>query len=183
MNDGDHGDAIWVESTRGADDEPVYLLTWGSLQWYAEVEVARKTALDLVTCAAYAEMMMLMTTALDLPGNIASQLMTDLLRGSGIHRFGSNDTVDLLPVGSTKTGKPWVQLKRGNKEGHLSPAEARGMALQWLEVAEATESDQLITEVLQSAGIDNATQETVFRYLRELRNFTPGTGTEPENMV
>lgn len=41
--------------------------------------------------------------------------------------------------------------------------------LRWLEIAEATESDQLVSEALRAAGIDDGTQEKLFGYLRELR--------------
>ena len=53
------------------------------------------------------------------------------------------------------------------------PAEARSMALQWLEAAEATESDQLVSEALRGTGFDGGQQERVFGYLRELRKEKP----------
>ena len=61
-------------------------------------------------------------------------------------------------------------LMRGSKVGELSPQEARAMALRWLAVAEATESDQLVSEALRATGSDEAAAEKVFGYLRELRS-------------
>jgi hypothetical protein len=49
------------------------------------------------------------------------------------------------------------------------------MALAWLEVAEATESDQLVAEALRAAGaVDEAAMGKVFGYLRELRGKAHG---------
>ena len=161
MNDGD--EALWVESTRGPDDEPACLLTWGPFQWFAPVDEVRKTALDMVSCAAYAEMMMVLVSKLSLPGSTASAFITDLLTSRGVRKFGTGGTVDLIPAGSTKTGNAVVLIGRGSKRGLVDAAEARSMALQWLGAAEATESDQLVSEALRGTGFDDEHQERVFR--------------------
>ena len=161
-------DTLWVESTRGPDDEPACLFTWGAFQWYAPVDEVRKSALDMVSCAAYSEMMMLLVAKLRLDGKTASAVITDLLASSGVRQLGSDDTVDLLPGGSTRTGEAVVLLGHGSKRGMVAPAEARTMALQWLRAAEATESDQLVSEALRGTGLDD-NAERVFGYLRELR--------------
>jgi hypothetical protein len=172
--DDDEDDALQVESTRGPDDEPACLLTWGPHQWYAPVEEVRRAALDMVSCAAYAEMMMTLVAKLKLDGRIASALVTDILTGRGRERsFGTPGTVDLIPAGSTKTGDAVVLIGRGSRRGCVLAAEARPMALQWLEAAEATESDQLVSEALRGTGMDDDGQERVFGYLRELRKEKP----------
>ena len=76
----------------------------------------------------------------------------------------------LTPAGSTKRREALVLVKRGSQDGALSPDEARAMALRWLAVAEATESDQLVSEALRATGSDEAGTEKVFGYLRELRS-------------
>jgi hypothetical protein len=162
-------DSIWIESTRGPDDEPCCLITFGPLQAYASVEDVRTTALDLVTCAAYAELMMTMVVKLSLSADVVSRFTTDLLSGAGRRFFGAKTTLPLTPAGSTKRREALVLLKRGSQAGELSPDEARAMALRWLAVAEATESDQLVSEALRATGMDGAGQEKVFGYLRELR--------------
>ena len=161
-------DGIWIQSTRGPDDEPVCEVTWGPIQCYADVADVRETAIDLVTCAAYAEMMMTLVTRVGLSAAVVSQFTTELLDGRDKRYFGTKATMTMLPAGSTKRGAALVLLKRGSMEGELSPDEARTMALAWLSVAEATESDQLVSEALAatSAGVD---QERLFGYLRELR--------------
>jgi hypothetical protein len=167
-------DDLWIESTADADGEPVCLITWGPVQWYAPVADVRETALDLVTCAAYAEMAMHLKLALNLDAGTASALMSDLLSQQRSEEFGTASTITLMPAGSTKRRLAVVLLRRvrggSGWDGEVDAAEARAMALRWLEVAEATESDQLVSEALRATGAcDPAAQEKVFGYLRELR--------------
>ncbi|HEY2090144.1 MAG TPA: hypothetical protein VGH54_29500 [Mycobacterium sp.] len=166
---GDEDEALRVESTRDPDGEPACLFTWGAFQWYAPVAEVRKAALDMVACAAYAEMMMTLVAKLKLDGGIASALITDLLKGRGVKEFGTPGTLDLLPAGSTRSGDAVVLLRRGSKREPVAAVTARSMALQWLEAAEATESDQLVSEAMRGTGISRAQQERLFGYLRELR--------------
>lgn len=167
------GDSIWIESTRGPDDEPACLVTWGPLQWYAPVEDVRRTAVDLVTCAAYAELMMTMVVRVGVPPEMASAFATDLLSDSGREGFGADTTMSLLPAGSSKRKQPMVLLSRGKERAVLYPHEARSMALHWLATAEATESDQLVSEALRATGSDDGAQEKLFGYLRKLRDGKP----------
>jgi hypothetical protein len=162
-------DGIWIESTINPDGEPACGISWGPLQCYAPVPDVRETAIDLVACAAYAEMMMAMVTLLDLPGDVASRFVTDLLLTREKRFFGAMTTMTLLPAGSTKRREAVVLLKRGSLNGALSPGEAREMAMRWLAVAEATESDQLLAEALRAAAVSDSGQATVFGYMRELR--------------
>ena len=170
MSDDLAGAGIWIQSTRGPDDEPVCEITWGPLQCYASVGDVRETAIDLVTCAAYAEMMMTLVTRVKLSADIVSRFATHMLDGRDKRYFGSKTTMTLLPAGSTKRREALVLLKRGSLDGALSPDEARAMALRWLAVAEATESDQLVAEALRATtALSGAQVEKLFGYLRELR--------------
>jgi hypothetical protein len=173
MTSPDDNDTIWIESTRGPDHEPVCRITFGPVQCYASVEDVRQTAIDLVTCAAYAEMMMTLITRANLPPATVSQFATDLLSGGGRHSFGAKATMILLPAGSSKQRQALVLVKRGSQDGALTPDEARAMALAWLAAAEATESDQLVSEALRATGSDDETQEKLFGYLRKLRDGQP----------
>jgi hypothetical protein len=163
------GDTISIESTRGPDDEPACLITWGALQCYASTGDVRQTAIDLVTCAAYAEMMMTLVIKVKLPADTVSRFATDLLSGAGRSYFGAKTTVTMLPAGSSRRQEAYVLLKRGSREAALSPDEARDMALAWLVAAEATESDQMVSEALRATGSDDVAQERLFGYLRKLR--------------
>jgi hypothetical protein len=164
------GGGIWIVSTRGPDDEPVCQITWDGLDWYAPVEDVRETAADLMTCSAYADMMMTLITRAGLPAGVVSQLATDMLSGREKRFFGAKTTMELLPAGSSKRKQALVLLKRGSLDGELTPDEARAMALRWLAVAEATESDQLVSEALRATGVPADTQDRLFAYLRELRS-------------
>ena len=165
---------IWVVSTRDPDGKPVCEIRWDGERWYAPVASIRIVAIDLVMCAAYAEIMMELAS-LDLPAAVVSGFMSSVLSKSGRKRFGTGrpKTIDLLPAGSTKRREALVLLRHGGSEeweGSLTPTEAREMALAWLEAAEATESDQLVAEALRATGAtDEATTEKLFGYLRELR--------------
>ena len=170
MNSGEDSGSIWIESARGPDHEPVCQITYGPLQYYASVDDVRQTATDLVTCAAYAEMMMTLVVKVGLSGDVVSQFTTDLLSGAGRRYFGARTTMTLLPAGSTKRKEALVLLKRGSQDGALSPDEARAMALRWFAVAEATESDQLVSEALRATGADDEAQDRLFGYLRKLRD-------------
>jgi hypothetical protein len=162
-------ESILIESTRGPDDEPCCLITWSKLQFYASVEDVRQTALDLVTCAAYSEMMMTLIVKAGLGADVVSAFTSDLLSGAGRSFFGAKTTLTLLPAGSSRRREALVLLSRGSMRGAVSPDEARAMALRWLAVAEATESDQLVSEALRATGADEAATEKLFGYLRELR--------------
>jgi hypothetical protein len=170
---GEAGPGIWIKSTRGPDDEPACEVTWGPLQWYAPVADVRETAIDLVTCAAYAEMMLTLIVRAGIPPEIVQQLTTDLLSGTGRRMFGTPATMELMPAGGssrrTKRRHALVLLKRGSLDAALSPDEARAMALAWLQVAEGTESDQLVSEALRGTGVPGDVQDRLFGYLRHLR--------------
>ena len=112
---------------------------------------------------------MTMVVKVSLSADVVSRFATELLSGAGRSYFGAKTTLTMLPAGSTKRREALVLLKRGSQAGELSPDEARAMALRWLAVAEATESDQLVSEALRATGSDEAAAEKVFGYLRELR--------------
>jgi hypothetical protein len=163
-------DILNIVSTRGKDDEPVCELTWGPLQWYAPVPAVRETAMDLTTCAAYADMMMTLVDDAGLPASVVANFTSAILSTKcDKPYFGTLETITLLPAGSTSRHESVVLLKRGSMKGELLAGEACTMALHWLEIAEATESDQLISEALDGTGVGQLQTDAIFRYLRELR--------------
>lgn len=172
--DDDADRIIWVTSTRsGPGGEPACEITWRGTTWHAPVADMRTTAIDLLTCAAYAEMMMQLATTLKLPAQTISAFTTDLLAASGRTMFGTPATLDMLPAGSTRRGEAVVLVRRdatANWEGVVSPAEARQMALAWLTVAEATESDRLVAQALsEHPSADPALTERLFARMLQLR--------------
>jgi hypothetical protein len=160
-------ETIWIQSCRGGEP-PSCTIKWDPLEFYAPVADVRVTAIDLVTCAAYAEMMMKLV-GLGMPPQQVSAFTTDLLSDSKRRMFGTATTIKLLPAGSSKRREAIVLLKRGNMEGAVSPAEARDMALAWLEAAEASESDALVSQAVEQAFPDLAPAEELFAALRKLR--------------
>lgn len=191
------GGGVWIESTRGPDDEPVCLVTVGPYQSYPSVDAVRETAMDMFTCAAYAELMLeLVTGPAHIPPPAVEALMTSLLRGRQKRFFGAKDTLTMMPaVGRDKRRhrhgaaeaaallkrqrrEAMVLLKRGKWDGWLKPDETREMAARWMAVAEATQSDQLVTEALRTAGIPAPRLAAIFGYLHELRSDPGAPGFE-----
>ena|ERR1035441_4336055 len=164
---------IWIQSTRDPDHEGMCEITHGGLQFYASVTDVRQTAVDLVTCAAYSEMMMELVK-LGLPAKQVSAFTTAILKRD--KPFGAPTTFELWPAGSTKRGQPVVLVGRAGVTGPgdplpqdaLHPDEARGMALAWFEAAEATESDQKVTAALRLIRQEKIA-ESLFATLRKLR--------------
>lgn len=68
--------------------------------------------------------------------------------------------VDVIS-GVNQAGKPFCHIMASSPdaevvlEGQLTPEETRKMALQWLEAAEAAESDALVMAELREAGLDD----------------------------
>lgn len=136
----------------------------------------------MVACAAYAEMLMLLTEALKMDGPTASAVISDLLRRRGVTGFGTPNTLDMLPAGESKSATPVVLLARSVRQEALRTDQAREAAGQWLEVAEAAESDQLVLEAAHAViGIDAEQEERLFAYLRALRDQeSPAAGDTPD---
>ncbi|MEV4020190.1 hypothetical protein AB0J35_57910 [Nonomuraea angiospora] len=165
-------DIITIVPGRDPDDPTSCLLSWRGQDWTAAVEHVRATAVDLFTVATWADVMMHVTTKLCLDPHTAGQFTGDLIVSqTGRKAWGSEHTVSLLPVGSSKDRQGLVLIRRGRLKGVVDTAEARQMGLAWLTASEAAESDQLVTEALRAAG--GLTPERIdglFAYLRELRS-------------
>lgn len=74
------------------------------------------------------------------------------------------------------TKEPFVTVFiDGKARGQMTPAEIRGMALQWLEVAAAAEADALVvTELIEGAGADQAVAGHFLQALRVRRDAWQG---------
>lgn len=168
-NAGTQADSIWITSVRDPDKEPVCIIEAGGSTWFAPVDDVCQTALDLVTAAAYADVLITLVTVLDLPGSTISKFGADLLREAKIVQLGCPSTITLHPAGSSKHKEAVVIMRHGQFEGIVSAAEARKMALRWLQAAEASGSDRNVTEAMRGARVADDVIEKVFGYLRELR--------------
>jgi len=97
-------DTLWIVSTRDPDGDPVCELTWAGHRWYAAVAAVRQTALDLVTCAAYAEMMRELITTAKLPPATMEAFTTSLLRTTGRRGPACGRGVPFHPAGQRRAG-------------------------------------------------------------------------------
>ncbi|PZG20628.1 hypothetical protein [Nonomuraea aridisoli] len=162
-----------IEIVGGLDpDAPTdCLISWRGQDWTATVDVVRATAVDLFTVASWADVMVHVTVKLGLDPNTASRFTGELIVSqTGRRAWGYDETLSLLPVGSTKDKRGLVLIRRGHLKGVLSTDEARQMGLAWLVAAEAAESDQLVAEALRTAGgMPPDRIDGLFAYLRELR--------------
>lgn len=161
---------LLIESTRTHDGEPACLLTWGPLQFYSEVAAVRETALDMVVCSVYSEMMMEMNTRAKIPPEIVSAFASAMLAHRTKRYFGHKTNVMLTPAGSSERNEAMVLLRRGSHKGYVTPGEARQTALDWMEAAEASESDTLLGRALEALpDRPDDLDERLFDQLRQLR--------------
>ena len=161
---------IWIVSTRGPDDKPVREITWDAKRYYAPVEDVRQTAIDLVTCAAYAEMMMKLA-GLGLPAvQTCPRFTSDLLSDAGRSMFGSRKTVTLLPAGSTKNAvRRWCCCGAAHRRVPCHRMRPGGWRRTGSRSRKPPNRTRLVAEALRATGCEADTGK-VFGYLRELRD-------------
>lgn len=75
--------------------------------------------------------------------------------------------------GLNENVQPFCQVMlNGTLAGQLPPSEIRGMALQWLEAAEAAESDAIVAaEMIETIGLDLPTAASFIAGLRKRRKW------------
>lgn len=170
-------DTIFIESTRDRHKQGnACLIQWGPQQWYASVDDVRRTAEDLFTCAAYADLIGELLRGGAEPATVG-MLTTALLKDRKPRYFGTSKTIYVLPAGSSvrKAGAVVVSRQnafhKGTAEGALDPDEAREMGRAWFQAAEASESDTLFSSVLERAGWMKETEmDALFGLLNDIRS-------------
>jgi len=161
--------ACWIESTRGPDDEPVCLFTFGPHQSYPTVEDVRATARDLFTVAADADTCGQLAR-LGFDPETISGFMSDLLAHRGRGFYGRASTLSARPAGSSKEQRGYVLLLKGTTNGMIFPDEAREMAMCWFAVAAGTEQDQMLGEALRTCTqTTDAEVANIYAYMKALR--------------
>jgi hypothetical protein len=176
----DKGDGgIWIASTRtapGSDLPSACLITWDGEGWYAATEDVRVTGVDLIEAATWANTMMVMAK-LGLPTPQLSQFFGDAISKARKGReFGLPATIMLMPAGSTKRGKAVVLLMRGDKRAEVDSDVAVSMGQQWLEIAEAVDSDRVVVAALREMGTPDGIEALLFSKMFELRTAGAGPG-------
>lgn len=170
------GEAIYIESTRDPTGAgAACLLRWGVVEKYAPVADVRQTAEDLMTCAAYADLVgELLRVGLD--GQLIVEMTQAMLHQRQPKFFGAMTTLFLLPAGSSARKQGMVLLARrdlfhqGKADACVTPDEARTMARYWLTAAEASEADTLFGAVLERSGWMQAAElDALFGLLKDIR--------------
>jgi hypothetical protein len=162
---------ILIVSVRSKLGEPAScMIEWGSWQGYAGADAVIETAEDLFTCAAWADVIGELLRLGMVPDQIA-QMVSYALRDRPKRFFGHKNTVSLIPGASSDRKQGAVIVKRGSTSAYLMPQEARTMARNWLQCAEASDSDCLVDEALEELALLNRTErDRVFSYMRAVRD-------------
>lgn len=160
---------LHIRSSAHPDGRPCLLLSWHGHDWVAETTEIATTARDLAAAAATAEAEAnLMSVLTPLVGrDISVEVLLDV-RAKRPPRYGSKATLFVEPIVSAVTLAASVTLRRGKKEGKLSPDEARQMAQDWTEALIAAEQDANVRAVLRAIGVDEPGVEGFFGQLAVL---------------
>lgn len=171
---------LWIESSLRSHDsqdaELSCLLTWGDLQWYAPVTAVRQTSVDLMTSAAYAELMATLIK-MGLDSQHITAMVSDAIHGALNGRIpyqgmlGTDHTISVMPSASSVRKAGVVVLQHGSLGGVVSPAGAREMAGHWMQVATGSECDEITATALRDVlSVDREQTSGLFAYMRALRD-------------
>lgn len=154
------------------------LITWGPLEVYADVEAVSMTAQDLMTAATYADLIGELLSKDFEPGVILEMISAMLPAAMGGRRpvmggmLGTEQTIGVMPAGSSERRAGVVMLKRGEQGGSLSPDGARAMATHWYEAALAARHDELVgmalEDVLGAGGVEKV--DAMLGYMASMRS-------------
>ncbi|WP_432169095.1 hypothetical protein [Streptomyces sp. 1222.5] len=145
-----HDSICWIQSTLDDDGQPACLMRWGRVGAVLPLPVVLRTARELVAaaCAAETDIALIETFRQDLKADDdALGGVLSLVRGRRPMPEG-RVALRIAAVAGANTGKPYVHIGRGSMDGHLSPDEARGMALHWIQAAVASQFDAKLRDAL-----------------------------------
>lgn len=175
---------IWINSApRGTEHRlagvsAACLISWGPLEWYADAEVVTQTAQDLMTCATYADLIGELLSK-DFEGHVITGMVESMLSSAFAARphvmggmLGSEQTLGMMPAGSSERKAGVVMFKRGSMAGSLTPDGARQMATHWTEAALVARHDELVgmalEDVLGAAGVEKVS--AMLEYMGAMRS-------------
>ena len=160
---GDTGTSLYIESAVNTDPHstPVCRVQWDDLTLTPSVYAVMATAIDMYTCAAYADVLIgLMRSGI--PPNDTARLATFMLsnygKEHGRHYLGHKETFTMLPAGSTTDKTSAVVLRRGSKHSRLNTAQTREIASHWLQAATVSQQDSLVASSVMAIG-DNLQEQ------------------------
>lgn len=139
----DNGDVCFVRSTLDDDGKAAVLMKWGPIEALLTPDVVLTTGRDLMAAAVSAEtdIALIQTFREDL-GAEDEMLGLVLAKVRGRRPVsGGKPALRISAVAGARTGRPLVHIGRGSMKGELSPDEARGMAVDWIQTAVAAQID------------------------------------------
>ena len=165
---GELAPSIWIYSARGADlaNPGTCLIEWDEDRWRAGPDAVRDTAHDLLTAASHADLLTsLFKRGID--GNTAREIVTSMMT----RNLGHPDTFPMIAAGGAEKQKlGMVLIEHGDRRTAITAATAREMAANWIQVAEASNTDALFDEAMKDVLHAGDTERAqVFAYLRTIR--------------
>jgi hypothetical protein len=139
----EHTDVCFIRSTLDDDGRAACLVTWGPVQALLAPDVVRATARDLMAAATAAETDIALIEAFREEFRADDTTLGIVLTQVRQRRAvpPASPALRIHAVAGARTGLPLVHFSRGSMTGELSPAEAREMAMNWLEAAVAAQID------------------------------------------
>lgn len=158
----------------GQSSPPTCLITWHARKLIFDCATVREVAAGMVAAAARAEAEAAVAAVLLESGAemeaIGAFLLALRTKYAG-HGFGIKGTLTLVPSVSGFDGRPFVHANvKPYEPQRLDPDTLRGIASQWIEVAEAAERDAILRHALDEATDLSAEQiDAVFAAARNNR--------------
>lgn len=165
---GELAPSIWIYSARGADlaNPGTCLIEWDEDRWRAGPDAVRDTAHDLLTAASLADLLTsLFRRGID--GNTAREIVTSMMS----RNLGHPDIFPMIAAGGAEKQKlGMVLIEHDDRRTALTSETAREMAANWIQVAEASNTDSLFDEAMKDVLHAHDTERAqVFAYLRTIR--------------
>lgn len=164
--------SIWISgvpTVPGSDKPSACLIDVDGKRWFASPDDVFITGHDLILCAAYADLLIVLVK-LAPDATSASGLLGDLISRTGRTTFGTPATFELVPAGSSKAGLSRVVARRGGKViTALAGDTARQVGRQWLEVAASVGSDEVIVAACKAIHAPDGFSDLLFAKMRSIR--------------
>lgn len=143
-----------IRSTVDGDGRAACLMTWGPVQAQLTPEVTVATARDLMAAAVRAETDIALIDTFRKKFRADDRMLATVLTEVRGRRALPRTKVALRieAVAGQRTGKPLVGIGCASMDGQLSPDEARGMAVQWIEAATSARLDVRLRYALGEWG-------------------------------
>lgn len=162
----------------GRTSPPTCKVTWNALEFVLKCDEVRDFAGEMTAAAAQAEVQAAVTKVLRTAkagDKVVAQFIGELRAAYPQHGFGQAGRLTFLPAVSVFDGRPFVHANIAPYEPlRIDPDTLRGIAMQWVETAEAAERDTLFDYALREATtLTDDDIEQVFAVARGIRSRAP----------